>query len=60
MEDIETIGEFRKINPYAEIITFSGGSAISAGGYLKLAASSGAQYTFQKPISIGELKKSSK
>ena len=60
MEGIETIRELRKINPDAKIIAFSGGGAISPRGYLKLAASMGAQYTFQKPISIEKLKEAVK
>lgn len=60
MEGIETIRELRKIKPDAKIIAFSGGGAISPDGYLKLASSMGAQYTFQKPISIKELSKAVK
>ena len=55
MEGIETIRELRKIKPDAKIIAFSGGGSISPEGYLKIASSMGAQYTFQKPISIKEL-----
>ncbi|NOQ23422.1 MAG: response regulator [Candidatus Aegiribacteria sp.] len=52
MEGIETIREFRKIKPDAKIIAFSGGGSLAPDGYLKIASSMGAQYTFQKPISI--------
>ncbi len=57
MEGIETIRELRKIKPDAKIIAFSGGGSLSPDGYLKIASSMGAQYTFQKPISIKELSK---
>lgn len=60
MEGIETIRELRKIKPDAKIIAFSGGGSISPEGYLKVASSMGAQYTFQKPISIKELSKAVK
>ncbi|MCK4807363.1 MAG: response regulator [Candidatus Aegiribacteria sp.] len=55
MEGIETIRELRKIKPDAKIIACSGGGSISPDGYLKIASTMGAQYTFQKPISIKEL-----
>jgi len=56
MEGIETIRELRKINPDVKIIAFSGGGSLAPGGYLKIAASMGARYTFQKPFDIHELK----
>ncbi len=56
MEGIETIRELRKINPDAKIIAFSGGGSLSPDGYLKIAASMGASYTFRKPFDINELK----
>ena len=60
MEGLETIRELRKIKPDAKIIAFSGGGSLSPDGYLKIASSMGAQYTFQKPISIKELKEAVK
>ncbi len=60
MEGIETIRELRKLNPDIKIIAFSGGGSLSPEGYLKIASSMGAQYTFQKPISIRELSKAVK
>ncbi len=60
MEGIETIRELRKINPDVKIIAFSGGGALSPEGYLKIAASMGARYTFQKPFDINELKEAVK
>ncbi|MCK4670992.1 MAG: response regulator [Candidatus Aegiribacteria sp.] len=60
MEGIETIRELRKINPDVKIIAFSGGGSLSPDGYLKIAASMGAKYTFQKPFDIKELKKAVK
>lgn len=60
MEGIETIRELRKIKPDARIIAFSGGGSFSPDSYLNIAASMGAQYTFQKPISIKELSKAVK
>lgn len=60
MEGIETIRELRKIRPDAKIIAFSGGGSLSPDGYLRIASSMGAQYTFQKPISIKELSKAVK
>jgi DNA-binding response OmpR family regulator len=56
MEGIETISELRKIDPDVKIIAFSGGGSIGPNGYLKIAASMGARYTFQKPFDINELK----
>ncbi|MCD4848010.1 MAG: response regulator [Candidatus Aegiribacteria sp.] len=56
MEGIETIRELRKINPDVKIIAFSGGGSLAPDGYLKIAASMGARYTFQKPFDINELK----
>lgn len=56
MEGIETIRELRKINPDVKIIAFSGGGSLAPEGYLKIAASMGARYTFQKPFDINELK----
>jgi DNA-binding response OmpR family regulator len=60
MEGIETIRELRKINPDVKIIAFSGGGSLSPDGYLKIAASMGARYTFQKPFNINELKETVK
>lgn len=56
MEGIETIRELKRIDSEARIIAFSGGGAISPDGYLKIAENMGANYTFQKPISIKKLK----
>lgn len=56
MEGIETISELRKINPDVKIIAFSGGGSLAPDSYLKIAASMGARYTFQKPFDINELK----
>ena len=60
MEGIETIRELRKINPDVKIIAFSGGGSLSPEGYLKIAASMGARYTFKKPFDINELKEAVK
>ncbi|MCK4504189.1 MAG: response regulator [Candidatus Aegiribacteria sp.] len=60
MEGIETIRELRKINPDVKIIAFSGGGSLSPDGYLKIASSMGARYTFQKPFDINELKEAVK
>lgn len=60
MEGIETIRELRKINPDVKIIAFSGGGSLAPDGYLKIAASMGAKYTFQKPFDINELKEAVK
>ena len=60
VEGIETIRELRKIKPDVKIIAFSGGGTLAPDGYLKLASSMGAQYTFQKPVSIKELSKAVK
>ncbi|MCK5064277.1 MAG: response regulator [Candidatus Fermentibacteraceae bacterium] len=60
MEGIETIRELRRINPDAKIIAFSGGGSLSPDGYLKIAASMGANYTFAKPFEINELKEAVK
>ncbi len=60
MEGIETIRELRKINLDVKIIAFSGGGSLSPEGYLKIAASMGARYTFQKPFAINELKEAVK
>lgn len=57
MEGIETIQELRSINPNVKIIAFSGGGSLSPDSYLKIASAMGAQYTFQKPIAIEELRK---
>ncbi|MCD4702471.1 MAG: response regulator [Candidatus Aegiribacteria sp.] len=57
MEGIETIRELRRIKPDAKIIACSGGGSMAPDGYLRVASSLGAQYTFQKPISIRELNK---
>jgi len=57
MEGIETIRELRKIKPDAKIIAFSGGGSLPPDGYLEIASSMGAQYTFQKPMNPQELNK---
>lgn len=59
-EGIETIRELRTINPDVKIIAFSGGGSLAPNGYLKVAASMGARYTFMKPFDINELKEAVK
>jgi CheY-like chemotaxis protein len=54
-EGIETIRELRKLAPNVKIIAVSGGGIGSAGIYLKIAKSVGADRTIEKPMVIDEL-----
>jgi YesN/AraC family two-component response regulator len=54
-EGIETIRELRRDFPQLKIVAISGGGRISANGYLKVAKTIGADYTFSKPFELKEL-----
>ena len=50
IEGIELIQVIRAINKTIPIIAISGGGRLHPEGYLKIAQSMGADYTFEKPI----------
>lgn len=54
-EGIETIREFRQIDPGIKIIAISGGSSMAADNYLVLAKKLGADLTVQKPFSVRDM-----
>lgn len=55
MEGIETIREFRKLDPNVRIIAMSGGGAVEANEYLKMAKLFGAKFTISKPFDVQEI-----
>lgn len=54
-EGLETISELKKIMPEVNIIAISGGGKIGPEGYLTVAKSLGAKYTFTKPVNKEKL-----
>lgn len=54
-EGLETIREIKKINPDMKIIAMSGGGVVDPDGYLNMAKTFGAQYSFVKPVNNDEL-----
>jgi len=49
-EGLETIREIRRSDQKIPIIAISGGGRLSPEGYLQMASTFGADYTFQKPL----------
>ena len=54
-EGVETMIELKKLDPNVKVIAVSGGGQIKAQEYLNVMRHFGAEYTFQKPVSTGEL-----
>lgn len=57
MEGIETIMEFRRLNPALKIIAMSGGGMGKGSDYLIMAKKFGAFHTLAKPFSIEKVTK---
>jgi DNA-binding response OmpR family regulator len=55
-EGFETIIEFRRNCPEAKIIAISGGGHLGPDQYLRLAKTMGADFVFEKPLPLAELR----
>jgi DNA-binding NtrC family response regulator len=55
-EGFETIIEFRREYPETKIIAISGGGRLGPDHYLKLAKTMGADFIFEKPLQILQLR----
>jgi len=55
-EGFETIIEFRREYPETKIIAISGGGRLGPDQYLKLAKTMGADFIFEKPLQILQLR----
>ncbi|MFH0957451.1 MAG: response regulator [Pseudomonadota bacterium] len=54
-EGLESIMDFKEIDPNVKIIAMSGGGRLEPHSYLQMAAKFGAKKVFQKPLSISLL-----
>ena len=55
-EGFETIIEFRRDYPETKIIAISGGGRLGPDQYLKLARTMGADFIFEKPLPMAQLR----
>ena len=55
-EGYETIMEFRRDLPETKIIAISGGGRLGPDQYLKLASTMGADFIFEKPLPMAQLR----